>query len=849
MNERRLRQPRRSAPRLPAGPRWAARGLATLPLLCLTVSAGVYCASLYHLLRTHLIPIAEAELTRQTGHEVRIGSADFQPGALVLGGIAISNKATFAAGNGEATLTAKRVTVAYSLHSLVFDSGNAAHAIGDVTVEKPTLLVERLSGTRFNFSDFFKPKTTKVNKPFAGRILVHDGLLHFRDFDAPDRGKRPALNTLAHVESTVDFGSTRNVYFDVRGRGTNGRFASLLVNGDVSRKVAGRYRGHVAVTDADAAYWTDYFKAFPQARIVRGRADADVNVARLSAKPAPGLPLDLSGRIALRGTTVLVADKKLLRLPLQNLSGAASFTGAGASLDATVSLGGQPLAVSGTVFDFKHPQVAATMKSSALDPVKLARAVPALALPAGLHAAPGAVTASFTGTAASPTITINASLPAVDYLSNRLTHLSASATYAGKILSVPSATFQLNGTGTGAVRATVDTTHAKPVVLLAGFVSGINLADLHLPPSVNPKNLNTKKLALGGLANVQFIADNQNRPLSVAANVQIAHPRFEKTALNSLDGRVTWTLGQSVQIVHAALSGGLGAAAVSGTVPAGVKNGQWNLTLRTAGLDLSSLLRPYSSAAVQADAISGRAAFDGRITGPANAPFVTGAARLIEPHFGRFSADLVSGNVAASLNGLRFQNVTVRRFPTLAGLNGTVTDLAYGNPKLALTVRLSEGDVSDFLNLAEQASAPSPKTAHALAASLPNLTGTAAGTFQVGGRLKSPSVDGHATVAYVTIGSYRLDQASADVRYANGVFSLSHGLVKSGAATLTAHGSRTASGVIRAGFAAVWAGTLPLLPNTGPTGRHSGDGGVFRQFFWNASVAPCGCPSAEPAGI
>ena len=622
------------------------RGLATLPLLCLTVSAGVYGVSLYHLLHAHLIPIAEAEATRQLGHEVRIGSADLTPGGLVLRNIAVSNQATFAAGNGEASLTARRVTVGFSLHALVFDSGNAAHALGDVTLDQPSLLVERLSSTRYNFSDLFKPKTKKAGKPFVGRILVHNGLLRFRDFDAPDRGKRPALNTLAGVEGTVDLTSTRNVYFDVRGLGSNGRFATLLVNGDVSREVAGRFRGHVVATDADAAYWTDYFKAFPQARLLTGRADADVTVAKLAAKPAPGLPLDLSGKITLRGTTVLVADKKLLRLPLQNLHGTAFFTSAGVSLDARVALGGQPLAVSGTVFDFKHPQVAVTVRSPAVDPVTLARAVPVLTLPAGLQAGRGPVTASFTGTVSSPTITINAALPSVTYLNNRLTSVVGEATYAGKVLSVPSVTFRLNGTGAGAVRATVDTTHARPVYLLAGLVQNIDLAGLRLPPSVN-----AKKLTLGGAANVQFIADNLNRPFSLAADVQAAHPKLEKTVLDSLQGRVTWTLGQPVTIVHAALSAGTGLASVSGTVPVGVKNGQWNLAVRTAGLDIATLLHPYTPSPV-----SGRAAFDGQSdrTG-LNAPSAVGAARLIEPHFGRFSADLVSGNVAGSVNGLRFR--------------------------------------------------------------------------------------------------------------------------------------------------------------------------------------------------
>jgi hypothetical protein len=790
MNERRLRQPRRSSPRLPAGARWVTRSLATLPLLCLTVSAGVYCASVYRLLHAHLIPIAEAELTRQYGHEVRIGSADFAAGKLVLGDIAVSNKATFAAGGGEAALTAKRVTIAYSLHALVFDSGNAAHAIGDVTLVQPTFLVERLSGTQYNFSSFIKPSTKKT-KPFAGRILVHDGVLRFRDFDAPDRGKRPALNTLAAVEATVNLNSTRNVYFDVRGLGTQGRFASLTVSGDVSRTVSGRYHGHVAATNADAAYWTDYFKAFPQGRIVAGRADADVSLAKLASKPAPGLPLDLSGRITLRGTTILVADKKLLRLPLQNLNGTALFTGSGVSLDASVTLGGQPLAASGTIFDFAHPQVALSVRSAALDPIRLARAVPALILPAGLTAAPGPVTASFTGTAANPTLTFNAALPRINYQNNTLSNVTASATYAGKVLSVPTATFRVNGTGTGAIRATLDTRQARPVLLLAGFVSGINLANIHLPSSVN-----TKKLALGGTANVQFIADTLNRPFSVAADVQIAHPKFQKTALNSLSGRVLWTLGKPITIVRAAASGAGGAASASGTVPLGT-NGQWNLRVRTAGLELASLLRPYSALPV-----SGRAAFDGSITGPANAPSAVGAARLIEPHYGRFSADLVSGNIAANLNGLHLKDVTVRRFPTLAGLDGSVTALASGNPKLALNIRLSEGDVSDFLNLAEQASSPSVKTAHALKANLPNLSGTAQGTFFLGGSVKSPSASGHVLISDATVASYRLDQIAANLRYDHGTLTLGNGLVKSGAAAVTAHGSRTAAGMFQVDFAA-----------------------------------------------
>ena len=217
-----------------------------------------------------------------------------------------------------------------------------------------------------------------------------------------------------------------------------------------------------------------------------------------------------------------------------------------------------------------------------------------------------------------------------------------------------------------------------------------------------------------------------------------------------------------------------GTAAVSGTVPIGAA-GHWDLNVRTAGLDVAGLLRPYSKVA-----LSGRAAFDGKVVGPANAPQAVGAARLIEPRFGRYAADLVTGNVTAGLGGVRLQEVTLRRFPTEARLDGTVTQLSGTNPVLALNVHLSEGDVADFLHLAESASAPSPKTARALTASLPNLSGTATGDFRIAGRLHSPVVSGHAGVTDATVGNYRLDLVAADLRYANGVLRVQDGVVQSG---------------------------------------------------------------------
>ena len=142
-------------------------------------------------------------------------------------------------------------------------------------------------------------------------------------------------------KGTVDFGSERNVYFDVRGRGTRDSASPrLAVNGDVSRQVAGRYRGHVVATNADAAYWTDYFKAFPQARIIAGpgrcRRDAGEAGVQARAGPAAGpvRPCRHPHMPSLPSQT-----RRLLALPLEDLTGTAAFTGAGVSFDAHCSAG------------------------------------------------------------------------------------------------------------------------------------------------------------------------------------------------------------------------------------------------------------------------------------------------------------------------------------------------------------------------------------------------------------------------------------------------------------------------------------------------------------------------------
>ncbi|MBV9850259.1 MAG: translocation/assembly module TamB domain-containing protein [Armatimonadetes bacterium] len=784
----------RRAPAPPRGARWTARLTLLLPVLAFLVAAVLYCLRLNRLLLANLSPILAAEITRQTGHETRLGRIRYSTlGVLVVENVAVSSRATFAQSHGEAVVRADRVTIHYDPRSLLFDSGNAAHALGDIVVDQPSVLVERFSKTQFNFSDILKPQPNQPQrKPFDGQVIARDATLRFRDYLAPaGLGIRPAFNELDHVGATVNLRSERTVYFTGTGQGTAGRLASFSVSGDASRLVAGRYRVAAQVSDADAAYWTDYFPftASPQALVRAGRADVDVTVSRLGSKPPPGLPVDVLGRVAVRRAAVALTAPTFRRLSVRDLTGSVTFTGAGVAFSAAAALGGQPVAFGGTVFDFAHPQLAATATSARLDAKRLARAFPAVRWPAGLRLAPGPATVRAVGAFNGPTVSADGAFSSAEYAGNRVADVRASAVFAGRTLTLPGLTFQTPGGGRVALNGTVGTGSA-PTVRLSGRARGVNLAALKLPGG------DVRKLGLGGRADAQVLADNIGHPLRVVANVTVARPRVGRTALVMARARLAFTAGQGLTVSRALIRSVQGAALVSGTIPAGVRGGRWNLSVDAAGLNLAALAGPYTQAPV-----GGLAYFRGRVQGPAATPQAVGQVQFINPRFRRFTADVVSGALAASAGAVRLNDVVVRRFPTAAHISGTVTRLASADPQLDLGVRVSQADVQDFLSLAGAVTPPAKGVARR-AAKLPPITGTAQGAFRIGGTVRAPRVAGQVGFTDGTVGPYRVDSLRLRAAYQNGAVRVADATLRGEGATVTARGTLALkTGKLQAAFA------------------------------------------------
>jgi autotransporter translocation and assembly factor TamB len=751
--------------------RWAVRLCLLFPFLAFLIATALYCVHLGRLLLANLSPVVAAEITRVTGHETHIGRIYFRPwGTLMVNKIAVSSRQTFAESHGESLVSADRLTVHYNLAKLLFDSTDAVQGIGTVSLDHPTLLVERLTKKTFNFSDILKPSKPNTH-PFIGEVIAHDGTLHFRDYAAPAiPSARPAYNTLAHVNATVNMHSSQMLYFTADGQGTQGRLDTVAVNGDSSRVVSGRFRLTAHITQANATYWVNYFNTSPQYQVLAGTANLDLTVARLSSRPPPGLPVDLLGNVTVQQGVVALHGPLWHGLVFRNTNVGATFAGSSVSFQTDTTVNNQALTANGTVFNFAHPQIALTASANALDAQALVRTMPSVHWPAGLRLARGTAAVSAVGSMNSPTLSATVAAPSLQYEGNRLVALRASGIFAKKTLSLTTFTFGTPGGGSASLHGTM-LFGKTPQARLAGQAIGLDLAALRLPGASH--------LALGGRADAQVLADNTGHPLRLVANVAIARPRVSRTQLSSARARLVYVQGQGLTVSRALVRAPQGAALAAGTVPVG-HSGHWNVRLDAAGLNLASLVGPYTTAPV-----GGLAYFQGSITGTGTVPRVSGQLQLVNPRYARFAADVVRGGLTVSSQGLRLDNMALNRFPTSAAVTGTIAQLASKNPALHLRVQVSQADVQDFLNLAAQFTPPNQPFSMA---ALPLLTGTAGGTFQIGGTEHDPQIAGRADVTDATVGEYRVNRLHVEASYGHGAVQVANAALQSEGATLTAHG-------------------------------------------------------------
>lgn len=770
--------------------KWLARAVVALPLLALAIGCILYLVALGRFLSQHLAPIVAAAAESTLSRQVRVGRvvAFSAPGKVLLTDVAISNLATFAAdrerairthdpSKGLPALVADRVMVDYDLRSLLFNPTNATAALSDVTIDKPAVYIERLTPGKFNFTPLFQRKPRPNAKPFKGRILVNDGTVTFFDDTAP-RSIQPAVNVFHDFSGTADFRSDNAIYYAAQGVGEAGRLGAVGLSGDVLRNDTPKaratgaqgYRLRLQAQSANAAYLGRYFLSSTAkvGRVAGGVASADVTISKIGRPPHA--PLDITGSVDIAGGRLIVTDRRMVDRPFDNIQGRFFFTGNGATIDAAGSINRMPIAVSGAVFDFHHPQIALTTHAPHVGFASLRDAFPFIpALPAGVDVAgSGALDLSFAGAASSPVIQGRASLPVADIDGNRLVHLQSQATFAGHLLTIKTLTAQaLSGGGTVEAQGIVDTSARPATFLLSGTARGVNLAAVHLPTSAA-----ARVGPLGGVGDTSFLATNRGKsggvaPISLAADFSVLNASMRRVALGQVSGRVSWQEGASVGLrdfIVRQPDGGLLIA--NGTVPAGARSAGWSLTLSAARVRLQPLLAPF-----HVSGIGGVAYLRGRVSGVPAAPQLSGYVTVFAPHYGSFAADTLEAELAATPNGIRIEHGTINRFPATGTFSGTVTDLG-ANPRVALSVNISHEDLQDLVAMASRPTSR-VRVSQSVAKTLPTVTGEASAQLAISGTLPAIRVNGMAKVANATVGAYRVDSAQAAIGFADGVVHVS----------------------------------------------------------------------------
>ncbi|HVK02982.1 MAG TPA: hypothetical protein VM490_05880 [Armatimonadaceae bacterium] len=255
-------------------------------------------------------PLAEAELTRALGREVRIGALtpdlsvrtllrDFFRRAslgvipVTATDVAVAAGATF--GSSPTLASARRAVAFVSIPKLI--AGRTNEAVERVLLEEPYLLLVRDRTGRLNLQDLIKPRKGPPGKPFVTRVDVEQGTLRFVDFASKVRGGQ--TNDLDRIDAAADVGA-RSIRFTASARGKPGTATARRLGGPVSaegtvgRGTPGqgefapgagtaRYLANVRARDADAAYWLSYFVG-EQPTLGQRAARADARVTLLAPR-------------------------------------------------------------------------------------------------------------------------------------------------------------------------------------------------------------------------------------------------------------------------------------------------------------------------------------------------------------------------------------------------------------------------------------------------------------------------------------------------------------------------------------------------------------------------------------
>ncbi|MDO8682378.1 MAG: translocation/assembly module TamB domain-containing protein [Armatimonadota bacterium] len=751
--------------------------MSLLPVALFLLAAGIYILVQGNRVTRRLDRIFVAEMEQRLQREVRIGRVRAEPlGHLIIYDLAIADGKTFSAGT---MLTAKRVEVRYRWLDLVFQRASAAQTIESITLIRPSGRLTRLPSGAWNISSLFKPPPGPRRPPFLGVVNVVNGRVLIKDFATPPLSIRPAVNRVFNLKGTVDASAQPVIRFT----------ASMGGNHVAEAKVVGRYNTRrksldidVTARDADAVYWSAYRPVLEPFKVLSGRFDARMSIARLVSKQR--VRWDYIGTANLKQVK---ATMPRLAAPITDVTGSIGFTNELATLDLRGVAAKSPLTAKGTVILKPKQNVRVAVESKALNYSSFISAFRKPGQLQGLRLeGAGPARALLLGSPKALVVNVSATVPRITYSDYKAADVKLTAKYAAGIIGLSKITAKtLNGSV--AASGVIDVRRRDYPIDISGSATGVRL---DLIPIV-------KRAGLSGSTNARFTLTGLASEPVLNTSVQVNRGNLNKVAFNKGVAELEISRGRlAIQEASAVVAGG--AIKLNGVITAN------NIDLQTTalGVDAGKLLQ-----ALGFKGYAGVAYFRGRVSGPLREPVVVGTVEVFNGKAGNLTFDYARGQVAGTRKAIALSETSIKRYPTEALVSGRILNVTSGRPRFELEVNVKQADVKEL------AKSLSPAM---------DISGRLSGDFTITGTSASPRISGSFTLADGSVSGFPITTASGSVLHAEGTTTITNLIARSNGSVFKVEGSAAADGKINATLAAEKVSLALLNDSTEPYATLSG---------------------------
>ena len=738
-----------------------------IPVTLLIIAGAIYVVHQISRVTGYANVIIADELSRRFNKEVRIGSASVDKlGTAVLEDIRVANGRTFAHGT---LVSVRKVVIHYDWRAMLF-GGKAAASVSRVDVTAPSvLLVRRVNGS-FNITELLKRPPGPAKPPFKGKVAISDGRARFLDY-AVTRGARPKPIYLRSVSGILQAASQPLYRFGGTARGVVGQFVMASFSGTYqSRRKQALI--HVDARSIDATRLMPYVLKSKAVKVNSGilNGSADIELHHHDRRYA----LTVSGKGSVRNATVVT---EVLKVPVTGVNGKLVLTPD--KLDANLNgfFAGSPVSAVGTLSDFKHLLVGATVTSSSLDmrsAIAAARFLGPLAQfgPSGRGQAKVVIKGRLSSLTADAVATVpnatvrgvrvqNVAVSAayrpgrVDLKSVRLTAKGADIRTSGYVLTKPAVVLSLRGSFTNLQLSSLP---VKSQVGVTGRASGTFVA---VGPATNPGVSVTARVVDGSIADVPFT--------SVVGSLGISGTRLTVKDL----------------AIKGVLEGSIRASGV-------VSGKAFDLRAAAESIDIGSLASRLGE-----KSYGGTAFLDAHVYGSLKSPHVDGSGEVFEAKANGYMVNHARVAFTADRNRITVSEGVIQSFPAELRFSGEATGLSSARVSFAGKTSMSRLEITKIMEISQRDL---------------DITGTASGELNFSGaylpdaprgaqRFVDMAASGSISLEDVTAFGYPVSETTAKINYANNILALSDAVVTSDSAKLALNGTlNTSTHEVDAGF-------------------------------------------------